>query len=130
MEHTERPSDLVLIVDDDAASAKLLTVLLQSDGYHTRTADSAEQALLLLQDLRPCAIVVDLVLPLMSGLLLAQRLKADPRTRDVPVIAVTAVNGGELERLALEAGCQAFVRKPIDPASFTQLLPARKGVQP
>jgi CheY-like chemotaxis protein len=127
MERTEAPSEPVLIVDDDAASAKLLSVLLQAEGYRTRVADSAEQALAMLQTLVPCAIVVDLVLPLMSGLLFTQCIKADARTRDIPVIAVTAVSGGDLERLALEAGCRSFVRKPIDPGSFTELLPAHKG---
>lgn len=123
MERSEVPQEPVLVVDDDAASAKLLSVLLRSEGYRTRTAESAEEALALLQTFVPCAIVVDLVLPYMSGLLFTQRVKADARLCDVPVIAVTAVTRGDLERLALEAGCQSFMRKPIDLIAFTQLLP-------
>jgi CheY-like chemotaxis protein len=58
----------------------------------------------------------------MSGLLFAQRLKADPSTRDIAIFAVTAFNGKRTERMALDAGCSAFVRKPIDPMTFTQQL--------
>jgi CheY-like chemotaxis protein len=120
----------VLIVDDDAASAKLLSVILRTEGHETREADSAERALQILHDFSADVIVLDLVLPLMSGLLLAQRLQADPRTRDLPLIAVTAFNGPALERAALDSGCRAFIRKPIDAAAFAQLVLSLPGRDP
>jgi CheY-like chemotaxis protein len=112
----------VLIVDDDAASAKLIAVLLHGDGCQTRIAGSAEEALALVRSEVPDAIVLDLVLPMMSGLSLAQLLKATPSTKHVPIIAVSAFNGREAERVAYEAGCDVYVRKPIDALSFAQLV--------
>jgi CheY-like chemotaxis protein len=112
----------VLVVDDDAASAKLLAVVLGAEGCEIRVAYSAEEALDILGGFRPRAIVLDLILPLMSGLLFAQRLKSDAAMRDLVIIAVSAVNGPGAERAALGAGCAAFIRKPINALTFAQLL--------
>lgn len=117
----------VLVVDDDAASAKLLSVVLGGEGCAVMAAPSAEDALVVLRTFRPRVIVVDLILPLMSGLLFAQRLKADPAMRDIVLIAVTAFNGDEAARIARDAGFVAYVRKPIDPISFTELLAEHLG---
>lgn len=112
----------VLVIDDDPASNKLVSVLLRGEGYSTRCVASAEDALFVLDQAVPSLIVLDLVLPMMSGLMLAQQLRADARTAKVPILAVTAFNGAEAERVALEAGCSAYVRKPIDPLSFIDLV--------
>jgi two-component system, OmpR family, response regulator len=66
--------------------------------------------------------VIDLILPLASGLVLAERLKADPATSDVVLIAVSAFNGPEATRSAKAAGFALYIRKPIDPTSFSGLL--------
>jgi CheY-like chemotaxis protein len=117
----------VLVVDDDPASAKLLYVVLSGAGCDVKVAHTAEDALMVLQEFRPRVIVVDLVLPLMSGILFAQQLKADPETRDIVLIAVTAMNGPESRRVAHQAGCIAYLRKPIDPLSFPNLLVEQLG---
>lgn len=117
----------VLVVDDDPASAKLLSVLLQGEGCEVRVAGSSEEALVVLGSFHPRIIALDLVLPLMSGLLLAQQLKADPATRDIVIVAVSAFNGPEAESIAVRAGCAAYIRKPIDPMRFTQLLASHLG---
>jgi CheY-like chemotaxis protein len=112
----------VLVVEDDAPSTKLLDVVLRSEGCVVVTARSAEEAMEQLRSLRPDVIVVDLILPLMGGPLFAERLKSDPSTKDIPLIAVTAFNGRESERIALQAGFSAYVRKPIDPTTFAALV--------
>lgn len=117
----------VLIVDDDQPSAKLLSVVLSGEGCRIRVAPSAEEALAVLHSFQPQVIIIDLILPLMSGLLLAQRLKAEPATQDAVLIAVTAFNGPQAQRVALEAGFAAYVRKPIDPLSFARLVQAHVG---
>jgi len=119
----------VLIVEDDPASAKLVAVLLAGEGFHTRITRSAEEALEAIDAALPDVIVLDLVLPLMSGLLLTKLLKARDTTRHIPIIAVTAFNGDEARRIALAAGCDAYVRKPIDAMSFAQLLKSHMGGQ-
>jgi two-component system cell cycle response regulator DivK len=119
----------VLVVDDDPASAKLLSILLRAEGCDTRSASSAEEAVVVLGSFRPHVIVLDVILPLMGGLLFAQRLKADPATRDIVIIAVSAVSGVAAKQGALDAGCAAFLPKPIDPLTFPNFvrdhLPAR-----
>ncbi len=117
----------VLIVDDDQPSAKLLSVVLSGEGCRVQIAPSAEEALVALQSFKPHVIIIDLILPLMSGLLLAQRLKAESAAQDAVLIAVTAFNGPQAQRVALEAGFAAYVRKPIDPLSFARLVQAHVG---
>lgn len=108
----------VLVVDDDPASAKLLAVVLGGEGCEVRTAASAEEASQALPEFGPAVIVVDLVLPLMGGLVFAEQVKADPKTAAIVIIAVSAFNGRPTEQAALAAGCAAYFRKPIDPLQF------------
>jgi CheY-like chemotaxis protein len=117
----------VLLVDDDAPSNKLLAVVFRGEGCVVEMAASAEAAVAALRRFHPRVILVDLVLPLMSGLLLAQRLKAEPATRDIVLIAVTAFDGPEAEGLALDAGFAAYVRKPVDPLALADLVSAHLG---
>jgi CheY-like chemotaxis protein len=107
-----------LIVDDDPPNARLISRLLADEGCDVRVAGTAEEALLLLGTFSPQLIVLELVLPRMSGLLFVQRLKAEPTTRDIVVIAVSALNGPHVERLATESGCVAYIPKPIDRQTF------------
>jgi two-component system, cell cycle response regulator DivK len=112
----------VLLVEDDPLSLKLLEVLLASEGCKVRSSRSAEEALDALPSFRPSVAVIDLILPLASGLLLAERLKADPATSDIVLVAVSAFNGPAADRSARAAGFSVYVRKPIDPDSFPDLL--------
>jgi CheY-like chemotaxis protein len=113
---------MVLIVDDDEPSAKLMAILVRGEGYEARVAHSAEEALELVETWLPQLIVFDLVLPLMSGVTMAEKLKADPRTRDIVLVAVSAWNGDAAVRVAHDAGCLEYVRKPIDPLRFADDL--------
>ncbi|MEO6953882.1 MAG: response regulator [Polyangia bacterium] len=123
MEERGRGADLpILIVEDDPAGAKLLAVVLADEGCPVRVAHTAEEALLILRSYRPRAILLDLVLPTMSGVMLAGLVRQDPVHHDVPIIAVTSLNGAMGERIALEAGCTAYVRKPVDALEFFPLL--------
>jgi CheY-like chemotaxis protein len=128
--HSRLAGVRILIVDDDPASAKLVSVLLNAEGCDTRIVRSAEEALKVLETFKPRAIVLDLVLPRMSGVLLAQQLKAEPTKRDIVIIAVSAFNGAETVRVAMEAGCAAYVRKPIDPIALPELMLNHLGGTP
>jgi CheY-like chemotaxis protein len=116
------PGVPILIVEDEEASAKLIASTLQTEGYETRIAGSAEEAIALLDPFVPSAIVLDLVLPRLSGLMLAERLKEDPATRDIPIIATSQFSAQDAAHIARDAGCADYVSKPIDPDSFAQLL--------
>ena len=104
----------VLIVEDDPAGARMLTALFQSEGAIVRHASNAEDALLLLRDFRARVAIVDLVLPTMSGLVFVQQCKSIPSLQAIVAVAVSAMNGPQLEALARQSGCCAYLRKPID----------------
>jgi CheY-like chemotaxis protein len=113
----------ILIVDDNPANLKLVRMLLDGDGYEVRTASDAEEALAVLAGFRPRLILMDLQLPGMDGLTLTRRLKSDPATRDIYVLALTAFAMKGDEERALAAGCDGYVAKPID----TRSLPHQIG---
>lgn len=109
---------MILIVDDEGSSRRLLTALLQNDGYETLAASSAQEALERLQDRRPDLILTDGMMPQISGFELAARLKADSRYANLPIIIVTAFDDRETRLHALEAGVDDFLGKPIDRAEL------------
>lgn len=104
----------ILIVDDNLVNLKLARVLLTAEGFEVRTATAGEEALAVLEEFRPRMILLDIQLPGMDGLELMRRLKADPRMRDVVIVALTAyaMKGDEERVLAL--GVDAYLSKPID----------------
>lgn len=104
----------ILIVDDNPTDLKLARVVLTLDSYTVREAEDAEAAEARIAAARPDLILLDLRLPGMDGFELAKRLKDDPRTRGIPILAVTAYAGDDEEAKAYAAGCDAFIRKPID----------------
>ena len=112
----------ILIVDDNPLNVKLVRVVLLTSGYDVRTCADAESALEALQSFRPDAILMDIQLPGMDGLELTRRLKANPETRDITIIALTAYAMKGDEEKARAAGCDGYLTKPIDTAVFPSLL--------
>ena len=104
----------VLIIDDNPVNLKLTRLTLEGSGYRLTTAASAEAALDLLAQLTPELALVDIELPGMDGLQLIRILRSRPETCHMGVMAVTALISADDERRALNTGCDAFVRKPID----------------
>jgi len=97
-------AERILIVDDNAANLKLARILLSEGGYEVRTAGDAEEALRILESFLPRLILMDIQLPGMDGLTLTRRLKADERTTDVLILALTAyAMKGDEERSAANA---------------------------
>lgn len=104
----------ILIVDDSPINLKLVRVVLQAAGYDVQTAADAEAAMAVMREFRPRLILMDIQLPGMDGLELTRRLKSDPTTADILVVALTAyAMKGDRER-ALAAGCDDFITKPVD----------------
>lgn len=104
----------VLAIDDDPVNLKLAAEVLQSDGHVVIRAEDAEQALELLGQHIPDLVLTDIAMPGMSGLELTRRLKTDPRYRHLPVVAMTASAMKGDESRILEAGCDAYLAKPLD----------------
>lgn len=116
----------VLVVEDHPLNVKLVRLLLQSC-YDVLTAGDAEEALQLLQDERPDLILMDLQLPGMDGLELTRRLKGDPRTRGIVVVALTAYAMKGDEDRALASGCSGYITKPIDTKTFLRQVAGYLG---
>ena len=104
----------ILVIEDNDRNRKLVKILLEANKYSVIEARTGEEALKYLQDDKPDLILLDIQLPNMDGLTLARMLRADQKTKDIPIVAVTAyAMKGDKERM-LEAGCDAYVSKPID----------------
>jgi CheY-like chemotaxis protein len=113
----ERPPR-VLIVDDNAMNVDLVSYVLSADAMQVESAADAEQALARIAAQPPELILMDIQLPGVDGLELTRRLKADPATRHITILALTAyaMKGDEARMRA--AGCDGYIAKPIDVATF------------
>ena len=112
----------ILVVDDVPANLKLTRLLLEREGFEVRTTGSAEEALEVLESFRPRLVLADIQLPGIDGLEMTRRIKADPRNRDVLVVALTAYAMKGDEEKAIAAGCDGYITKPIDTRRFAQQL--------
>ena len=115
----------ILIVDDNPTNLKLVTYLVKANGYDVDTAVDAETALVRIAAARPALILMDLQLPGIDGLELTRRLKADPATAGIKIVAVTAYAMKGDEEKAHAAGCDGYVTKPIDTRAFPALIAAQ-----
>ncbi len=107
-------SPRVLIADDDPLGAELLEAYLSDSDYELRTASDGEQTLQLVASWRPDLILLDVMMPRISGFEVCKRLRADPATRDIAVLMITALDQpGDVDR-AVDAGTDDFVSKPIN----------------
>jgi len=114
----------ILLIEDNAVNRDLTQFLLESQGYQVREAASAEEAFDILKTERPALVVMDIQLPGMDGLEATRRLKENPATRDIPVIAVTSYAMKGDREGAAAVGCAGYVTKPIDKTTFLQEVAA------
>ncbi len=114
----------ILVVEDEPAILELLKVNLADAGYDVKAAPDAESAQRILKGELPDLVLLDWMLPGQSGLALARELRSDPRTRELPVIMVTA-RGDEADRVAgLEAWVDDYVTKPFSPRELKARIKA------
>lgn len=109
---------VVLIVDDFLDNREMYAEYLQFSGFHVLEAASGSEALEVALVRRPDIILMDLSLPGMDGWEATRRLKADPRTKRTPVIALTGHVLARHTQAALEAGCDGFLPKPCLPETL------------
>ena len=105
----------VLIVEDEAAIAELISINLKHNGFAPVWASDAESAQRELDAVLPAAVLLDWMLPGQSGLILAKRWRKDPRTKDLPILMLTA-RADEADKIAaLDAGADDYLTKPFSP---------------
>lgn len=112
----------ILVVDDHPLNLELVTEILEASGHRVRQAGTAEDALALIGTDPPDLILMDIALPGMDGHAAVRRLKADPRTRPIPVVAVTSFAMSGDEERAYASGFDGYLSKPIGTRMLRQVV--------
>ena len=108
----------ILIIEDNELNLELATDLLEANGFLVSSARTAEEGLQLARKLLPDLVLMDFSLPGMDGLSATKHLKADPATRHLTVVGLTAHAMRGDDQIALNAGCDGYLSKPIDTRTF------------
>ncbi|MFJ9662426.1 response regulator [Streptomyces griseoflavus] len=114
-------SGRVLVVDDNKVIRQLIRVNLELEGIEVVTAADGAECLEVVHQVRPDLVTLDVVMPRLDGLRTAGRLRSDPRTRDIPLVIVSACSQYEVDS-GLDVGVDAFLAKPFDPQELVRLV--------
>lgn len=114
-------SGRVLVVDDNKVIRQLIRVNLELEGFEVVTAADGAECLDVVQQVCPDVVTLDVVMPRLDGLRTAARLRSEPRTRDLPLVIVSACTPYEVEN-GLDVGVDAFLAKPFEPAELVQTV--------
>jgi len=112
----------ILVVDDDTRLTQLLQLVFESRGFGVTIANDGQQALQSLAKELPEAILLDLMMPGMSGLEVCRLVRADPRTANIPIVILTARYDTAMQREAMQAGATEYLTKPIRPNDLINCL--------
>lgn len=104
----------ILVVDDEAKNREILAIMLESEGYEVFQAASGRETLKMVEENPPDAILLDLVMPDMTGIEVCRQLKSNPATFPIPILIITIVIEREDRLSCIEAGARDFLNKPID----------------
>ncbi len=115
----------VLLVDDRLEMLGIHAAYLRKHGYRVLLAENGIDGLAFARAYRPDLIVLDQSMPDLTGVEVARQLKADPATADMPILMMTALSYGAIGMVALEAGCEAFLPKPVEPSRLLREVEKR-----
>lgn len=110
----------VVVVEDNDLNRKLFCDLLRAHGYLPEPVGDAREAVARIRDVDPALVVMDIQLPYVTGYELIRQVRADPRLRTIPIMAVTAYSGADDEERIRAAGATAYVSKPISVLRFIE----------
>ncbi|MET8685790.1 response regulator [Streptomyces sp. NPDC004732] len=111
----------VLVVDDNKVIRQLIRVNLELEGYEVVTAADGVECLDVVQEVQPDVVTLDVVMPRLDGLRTAARLRSDARTRNLPIVVISACTQYEVES-GLEVGVDAFLAKPFEPNELVGIV--------
>lgn len=112
----------ILIVEDSELNRRLLEAVLAPHGYRLLVAEEAETGSALARTAKPDLILMDVLLPGIDGYEATRHLRADPETNSLVIVALTASASSEEQELALAAGCDGYISKPIDTRAFPEQI--------
>ena len=108
----------ILVIEDNEQNLYLVRFMLERSGYEVHAALDGESGIEMAATLRPDLILLDIQLPLMDGYAVARGLRGNPALAEIPIVAVTSyAMPGDREK-TLEAGCNGYIEKPINPDTF------------
>jgi two-component system, OmpR family, phosphate regulon response regulator PhoB len=114
----------ILVVEDEPAIQELIALNLENAGHRVQRAHSAAEADALIREVRPDLILLDWMLPDVAGTVLARKLRADARSREIPIIMLTARAQGQDKIEGLEAGADDYITKPFSPKELMARIKA------
>jgi len=117
----------ILVVDDEIYIVHILDFSLGMEGYDVVTALDGEQALEKARTEKPDLIVLDIMMPKLDGYETCKRLKADPETKDVPVILLSAKGRNVDQKVGFEVGADDYITKPFSPRKLVERINAILG---
>jgi len=120
----------VLVVDDGDAIRRLISVNLELEGFEVMTAVDGLDCLDKIHELRPDLVTLDVMMPRLDGIRTAARLRADPRTRSLKIVMVTAAAQASDRALGRQLGVEAYVTKPFDPSVLVATVRRVLGLPP
>ncbi len=104
----------ILVVDDEKTTVDYLRALIESAGYECRSADGGDDALLQAETWRPDLVFMDVMLPGQDGFTLCAKLKANPKTKGIPVVVESALTDATIIQNAYQSGASDYLPKPFD----------------
>lgn len=113
---------LILIVDDEEMTLQMLSAFLKLYGHDCIAAEDGVEALEKAYKFNPDAVILDVMMPQMDGITVCKKLRANPTTAHIPIIILSGQSHINAEGEGLEAGANAYMKKPMDPQEMLKLL--------
>lgn len=111
---------IVLLVEDHEENRDVYSTILRVSGYEVLEAVNGQEGIRIAREQRPDLILMDITIPLVDGWTATRTLKSDPVTGTIPIIALTGLDGDREREVAREAGCDAFLAKPVEPRRIVE----------
>lgn len=115
-------SKKILVIDDEPELVKAVKIRLESNGYEVETAYDGPTGLEKTKEFKPDLILLDIIMPGMNGYEVSKKLKAEPDTKDIPIIIFTASQQRELEEKCKEVGVTDFITKPFETSDLLNMV--------
>ncbi len=112
----------ILAVDDEASIRRLVTITLENRGFIVETANDGQEAIDKIAISKPDLVVLDVMMPKMTGWEVRNRLRADPKTADLPIIIASAVGEFESQLAGMESDQDDYITKPFSPGALGDLV--------
>jgi two-component system, cell cycle response regulator DivK len=113
---------LILVADDEEDIQVILTMYLENIGYEVATAFDGLDAIERIKERKPALVLMDIMMPVIDGIEVTKRLKADEETKDIPIVILTAAAQSSTAEKAMSAGADEYIAKPFEPDNVKAVI--------